>query len=449
MFSLSTGVAVEQLRTGAVRIPFSQLRQGSPPGTFAANGTHDDSLIDLPLPLILAALGPAGLARRPDQKRAAAPDNVAGVFGVKHSQFNYTAEKVEPTWQSRPVSVVEKDQRRDAAATIPFPMPMPVLPKPAAPVVPFPATPKISAPAPAPLPKVSAPIPSPKAASPLPFASERPAPPPSAAPAASGGTVVVNIEAVSAAWPDHLRNEIQRSDLGIASISIPFNRLEPGMKTGRVVFTWAELRGWLNSPVPPSPNGESQVELPLKVIAPLFLAKQRAPAARKVVFGGENLPDLFAGMIRPAAPTPAPAPEVAPPPPAPAAAPTVLGDMLVQPPKTDWTPQEIARRVMSLPGVAGAVLASSDGLRVAGQMPAPLNAETMAAFLPRIFTHTVQCAGEVQLGTLRAVRLSAGPAPCVICMAGNLYLAVLGQPGQTLPEAALEQLTVELAQHNN
>jgi predicted regulator of Ras-like GTPase activity (Roadblock/LC7/MglB family) len=259
--------------------------------------------------------------------------------------------------------------------------------------------------------------------------------------------VVVNVEAVCDAWPEPVRDEIRKSDLGIATISIPVNRLEPGMKTGRVVFTWAELRAWLNCPVPPSPHGESQLELPLRVMAPLFLAKQGAPAPRKIVGGGENLPDLFAGLMRP----PTPVAEVSPPPTTPATPPqtNVLGELLGQPSKTDWTPQEITQRMMSLPGVTGAVLASSDGLRVAGQMPAPLNAETMAAFLPRIFTHTVLCAGEVQLGNLRALRLSAGPASCVICKAGNLYLAVVGQPGQTLPEAVLEQLAVELARPNN
>jgi predicted regulator of Ras-like GTPase activity (Roadblock/LC7/MglB family) len=466
MFSLSTGVAVEQLRTGAVRIPFSQLRQGSPPGTFTPSGTHDDSLIDLPLPLILAAIGPGGLARRPDQKRASVPDDVTGVFGAKHTQFSHTAEKTaapaetlknEPTLQTPRALVDQKNPRPNVAATIPAP----VLPKPAAPAVPFPGAPKpTTSVTPAPVaPKTTAPtalpFAAPKKSSPLPFASARPVPPPPAAPAPPSGNVVVTVETVSAAWPEAVRSEILGSNLAIALISIPVHRLEPGMKTGRVVFTWAEVRGWLNNPAPSSAHDESQVELPLKVIAPLFLAKQRATTQRKVVNAGENLPDLFAGVVRPAAPAaapaPTPAPEVAPPPAplaAPVAEPNVLGEILGQPSKTDWTPQEIAQRVLSLPGMAGVVLASQEGLLVAGQMPAPLVAETMAAFLPRLFTHSVVCADEMQLGTLRAMRLSAGQAPCVVCKAGKLYLAVLGQPGQTLPEAVVEQLAVALAQHN-
>ena len=443
MFSLSTGVAVEQLRTGAVRIPFSQLRQGSPPGTFAPNGTHDDSLIDLPLPLILAALGPAGLARRPDQKRTAVPEDMTGVFGSKNLKFSHTQEKTpapaqtlkdEPLQQSPPVAAIPVSV-----------VPKPAAPKPTTSLGLAPAAPKTTTPA-----RVALPFAAPKTASPLPFASARPAPKPVAdlPPAPSGGIVEVNVESVSAAWPESLRKEIQSSDLGIATISIPFNRLEPGMKTGRVMFTWAELRGWLNNPAPPSAHGESQVELPLKVIAPLFLAKQRSPTPRKVVIGVENLPDLFAGHAKPDAPAPEVAPAPAPPSPAPVAAPTVSAEISSQPSKTDWTPQEIAQKVLSLPGVAGALLASQEGLLVAGRMPAPLNAETMAAFLPRLFTHSVVCAGEMQLGPLRAMRLSAGPAPCFLFVAGKLFLAVLGQAGQTLPEGALEQLALALAAHN-
>jgi predicted regulator of Ras-like GTPase activity (Roadblock/LC7/MglB family) len=415
LFPLSASFALAQLRTGAVRIPFGQLRQGSPPGTFTDNAAHDNSLIDLPLPLILAAIGPAGLARRPDQKQTSVPDAVTGIFGTEHGRLPHAAKeapapaaasKVETAWQSRPGSVGQKDQRRDAAAT----MAAPVLPKPAAPIV-----------------------------------------PPAAAHVPAGETVGIAMAAVSAAWPAPVRQEIEMFNLGNSTISIPVGHLEAGMKSGRIAFTWAELCGWLSPPVPPPANGECQVELPLQVIVPLFLAKHRAATPRKVVSIDANLPDLFAGLGRHAAPAPAPsaAPVVAPPQPAPAAAANVLGQILGQPEKRDWTPQEIAKQILSLPGVAGVLLASNDGLLVAGQMPAPLKAETLAAFLPRIFTHAGLCAGEVQLGTLRALRLSAGPASCVVCRAGTLYLAALGQPGQALPEAALERIAAELAQQNH
>jgi predicted regulator of Ras-like GTPase activity (Roadblock/LC7/MglB family) len=576
MYSLPASFAMEQLRTGAVRIPFAQLRQSSPPGTFSEVGTHDDSLVDLPLPLILSAMGPAGLARRADQKRMVLPDEVAGLFGGKHSHVNGAAGKAPaPPPALIPAPVAPK-------ATTPF-LPKPVIPvvlppaelKPKSAVASVPAAPRIPTP-------LSIPFVFPRPAAPLPSASPRPAPtPPATAPIAVGEPVLVSVEAVSGAWAEPVRREIEQLNLGSAMISLPVNRLEPGLKAGRVVFAWAELCGWVNPPVPPPANGESQVELPLKVIAPLFMAKHRPATQRKMVAVDESLPQLFTGLMRPAAPKPV----AVPPPPVqvPAAvvvpdvfaedsgqrrdaaatlavvvpevfaedsgqrrdaaatlavvvpdvfaedsgqrrdaaatlavvapevvaedsgqrrdaaatlsvvvpdvfaedsgqrrdaaatlaviapevvvedsgqrrdaaatlavvAPEVVAEVSASPAKTDWTPTEMAQRILALPGVAGALVASNDGLLVAGQMPAPLKAATMAAFLPQIFSRVGLCTEEVQLGTLRALRLSAGPASCAVWKAGTLYLAVLGQPGQTLPEAALEPLAVQLAQLNH
>jgi predicted regulator of Ras-like GTPase activity (Roadblock/LC7/MglB family) len=294
------------------------------------------------------------------------------------------------------------------------------------------------------------PFAAPKPASPLPFSTTRPSPPPppAAVPAPVGETVQTTIAAVSDKWPAPIRQEIEQFKLGGESLSIPIHRLEAGMKIGRVVFTWAELCGWLSAPLPATANGESQVELPLHVIAPLFLAKHRPAAARKMVSVGENVPDLFAGLGRPPAPAPTSpiAPSAAPTPPASAAAPNVLGEIFGQPSVPDWTPKEIVRQMLALPGVAGALLASNDGLLVAGQMPAPLKTETMAAFLPQVCARVESCTEEMNMGALRALRLSAGQAPCAIFKAGALYLAVLGRPGQTLPEAVLERIAGELAQ---
>jgi predicted regulator of Ras-like GTPase activity (Roadblock/LC7/MglB family) len=473
-FSLSASFAMQQLRTGAVRIPFSQLRQASPPGTFADNPAHDDALLDLPLPLILAALKPGGLARRPDQKRIEVPEEVTGVFGAKHSpsyrleaaSVSVAAPMASKPETPAPAAPTPSAPRSVAPAAAPIPVPaapQPVVPmpkpaalvasptpapKPTTSIASAPAAPKTPASAPAPMPFAS-----PKPVSPMPFASARPTPPPAppppaAAPAPTGETVAMTIEAVFAAWPDPVRHEIQQFGLERASLSIPVNRLEPGMKTGRVVFTWAELCGWLSTPMPPSANGDSQVELPLKVIAPLFLAKHRAATPRKIVSLGENLPDLFTGLKRSAASAPPEAP-VTPPPPSPVAAPHVFGEIFGEPSKADWTPQEIMQRILALPGVAGALLASQDGLLVAGRMPAPLKVEMLAAFLPQIFTRVGGSTEEAQLGTLRALRITAGPAPCAVFKVRELYLAVLGQAGQTMPEPALERIAGALSQPNH
>jgi predicted regulator of Ras-like GTPase activity (Roadblock/LC7/MglB family) len=280
-----------------------------------------------------------------------------------------------------------------------------------------------------------------------------PAPAPAEAPAAAtapvsdDNTVVMTLESVAAAWPDAVLQEIQQFNLVSESVSIPVSRIEPGMKAGRIAFTWGELCGWLSDPLPPSANGHHELELPLAVIAPQFLTKRRAPTPRKVVTVGADVPDLFAGLAKPPAPEPEPQPEpvVAEAPPAAAEVPAETAEEAPQP---ELAPQEVVEWIMTLPGVAGALLASNDGLLVAGQLPAPLEAETMAAFLPQILMRIGICTEEIRLGPLRSVMLFVGKTPCAMFKAGSLCLAVLGHPGKTLPEAALERMAGELAQLN-
>jgi predicted regulator of Ras-like GTPase activity (Roadblock/LC7/MglB family) len=225
----------------------------------------------------------------------------------------------------------------------------------------------------------------------------------------------------------------------------------------------------LNITVPASANSETVVELPLKIIAPMFLAAApRAAKARKAVSVQEDVPDLFAGRKRPpeAAPSPVATPAAAPAPPAPlepapapapvpvpAAAPAVAAKPpapAIAMPDLSGTPDEIVRQILLMPGVAGALFAARDGLLVAGKMPAPLKAEMMAAFLPQILTNISGSTEEVQLGQLRALKFSTVEATdCAVYKAGVLALVVISQAGQTLPEAVLGRIADELAQLNH
>jgi predicted regulator of Ras-like GTPase activity (Roadblock/LC7/MglB family) len=87
-------------------------------------------------------------------------------------------------------------------------------------------------------------------------------------------------------------------------------------------------------------------------------------------------------------------------------------------------------------------------LVVAAQLPPGLKGDRVAAFLPRIFGHASQSAGEMQLGPVTGVVLTAGEARCAIYKAGKLYLAVLGDAGAALPEAALGRIAAELGKRN-
>jgi predicted regulator of Ras-like GTPase activity (Roadblock/LC7/MglB family) len=252
--------------------------------------------------------------------------------------------------------------------------------------------------------------------------------------------LVFAIAAICQSWPEAVRQEVEQFDLGAASVAIPMSRLDAGMKVGRVVFKWSELIAWLNTPPSAqSSQGAAEVELPLSVIAPLFIGRYRAGIPRKVVSVGEDVPDLFAGLKKPAAAAPTPAP---------ATVHSALGELFGQASKDDWTPQEIVRQIAALPGVSGGLLATADGLLVAGQVAPPLNNETVAAFLPQIFGRMSGYSEEVSLGTLRAVTISTDSAACAMFQAGTLYMAAQGKAGQSLPEATLLRIAAQLAKRN-
>jgi predicted regulator of Ras-like GTPase activity (Roadblock/LC7/MglB family) len=326
------------------------------------------------------------------------------------------------------------------------------------------------------------------------------------------GTVNVRLSALCEFWPDPVRRDIAQFNWENAWLSLPMDRLEPAMKTGKVVFKWGELIEWLEGSSDPvaTSHCETTLELPLKVVAPLFLAQQRTPIVQKSVVVDQKVPNLFAAMGKEIAPVPenppaepeaAPEPDLwseseeivsAPPPiryaqraplshPAPAApvvpAPSVvppapvaippraitpapvapgapetpadpLDRIFGQPANGEWSPEEITRRINTLPGVSASLIAMSDGFLVAGTLPPPLKSETMAAFLPQIFGRLSNYSGEIQLGPLTALTLRAGPAPVTIFKTGALYLTVLGKPGGTLPDALLHQVAAELAKRN-
>jgi predicted regulator of Ras-like GTPase activity (Roadblock/LC7/MglB family) len=263
MFALPVQTALAQLPTGAVRITLAELRRGIPPGTIAENPSLDSTLIDLPLPRILAAMNPALLARRPGQKKVTVSEEITGIFGTKEK----------------------------AAFASPSPAPVAPPPKPVA--QPF------IIPAPIPMP-----IPAPIA---MPVAQAAPIilpPPPQ-----GENVLTVPLSALGEFWPAEVRQEITASGWSEAVVSLPMDRLETSMKAGRVSFSWGEVIGWLNVAPPsvPSVQSATTLEFPLKVIAPLFMSRRKVSVPQKKTTVGENIPDLFAGGSKPAPAPTAPA----------------------------------------------------------------------------------------------------------------------------------------------
>ena len=523
-FSLPAKAALAQLASGAVKITFGELRQGSPRGTFQDNATQDRTVVSLPLAHVLSAIDPALLTRRATQKVVVVPESVTSIFG-KHQSFSakaavnpvHAAAAAEPAIPAAvespipvaaqpvapkpdepaptlklPTSASSQTTQEAHSTTVPAPAatpgashftirpPAPTLPTPAAKLpgaAPLPgastkppgAAPQTSAfakppgssplpsafakpPGASPLPSIAAKSPAP---APMPFAAPKPAPLPMPV-VEETEFVVVSLAVLKTSWPPPVQAEIEQFKLADANVSLPLNKLDAGMKTGRVVFAWKELAQYLQpTPAEVSPEtGGTALELPLSVIAPLFLARRRPGVAQKKVSIAAHIPDLFAGggtaaeAPAPVSATATPAPSSpAPAPPAPAPV-DALGEIFGQPGKSHWPPPEIIQKICVLKGVAGSALTMSDGLLLAGQIPAPLQPETIVAFVPQIFGHVNQSAGEMQLGALTSVVFTAGAAQCAIYKTGKLYLAVLGRPGEPLPEAVLERIAAELAKRN-
>src|SRR5208282_5386031 len=108
------------------------------------------------------------------------------------------------------------------------------------------------------------------------------------------------------------------------------------------------------------------------------------------------------------------------------------------------TPNEVVSRAAALDGVAGALTALPDGLMVASRLPANLNGDTLAAFLPQIFGKISQCTRELRMGELNNVNFTVGNIPWKIFRVNAIFFAAFGRVGEPLPTAQLAALAAEL-----
>ncbi len=256
---------------------------------------------------------------------------------------------------------------------------------------------------------------------------------------------------------------------------VPLDVIEEGMKRGRVSAPWKTVRSWITPPLPEtsSANDAAMVELPLKVVAPLFFAhKKEVLKPKQRVAVDEKIPNLFFGFPQPeAAPVQAPEPAVT----LPAAAPVApqpqqnTGDTnyyvwgensdSAQVDETEFkrkpvvetnflsrhaTPNEVVARAVALEGVAGALVALPDGLMVASKVPSDLNGDTLAAFLPQIFGKVSQCTKELRMGELNNLNFTVGNVPWKIFRVNAIFFAAFGRAGQGLPTAQLATLAAQL-----
>ena len=256
-------------------------------------------------------------------------------------------------------------------------------------------------------------------------------------------------------------------NLADARLALPTALIEAALKRGRVVFPWRLLRSWIR-PTPPtnvSVHDGTELELPLSVLAPLFIARQTGDTKQhRRVAVDETIPNLFFGLPK-LEPVTAPAPAK---PPVNKVVDTnyyvwddVSDTALVDQTEvkrqtatgTDFvvkyaTPNEIASRAAALDGVAGALIALPDGLMVASRIPPDLNGDTLAAFLPQIFAKVSQTTKELRMGELNNLNFTVGNVPWKIFRVNAIFFAAFGRVGEALPTGQLAALAAEL-DHTN
>ncbi len=310
-----------------------------------------------------------------------------------------------------------------------------------------------------------------------------------AVPVTSGETrfITVAIAEVSEVWPEAVRGEINAQNLSGSWIGLPLGAVEGVIKSGKIAFPWKALRSWVKPPIPAaaSPYDTTMLEMPLKIVTPLFLAELKSNRTQRKFSVDQEIPDLFFNSqpvetnlpVVPATPVmaaptaPVPTPPASPVPAFPAAAESARPadtnyfvwketteehhetDVFVRKgtnaPGTAFlnryaTPNEIVSKTAALDGVDGALIALPDGLLVASKIPNNMNADTIAAFLPQIFGRVSQCTRELRLGELNNLNFTVGNIPWKIFRVGSIYFAAFGRPGVPLPTAQLVGLAAEL-----
>lgn len=279
--------------------------------------------------------------------------------------------------------------------------------------------------------------------------------------------------------------------LTTSAIALPFGMIEQAIRQGKVAVPWKILRSWIKPPVriATSPNDAMMLDLPLKIVTPLFMAELKAARPQKKTTVDENIPDLFSNRMEsaPAGPVVPGALAAEPPPehssiiglqpvglkngsPSPSVTPIVpkqtdtnyfarpdgnppeeIAPPLKKGPSPGTaflrryaTPNEIVSRASALPGVDGALIALPDGLLVASRVPNNMNGDTIAGFLSQIFNRVGQCTKELRMGELNNLNFTIGSIPWKIFKVGAIYFAAFGRQGEPLPTAQLAGIAAEL-----
>jgi predicted regulator of Ras-like GTPase activity (Roadblock/LC7/MglB family) len=91
----------------------------------------------------------------------------------------------------------------------------------------------------------------------------------------------------------------------------------------------------------------------------------------------------------------------------------------------ELTLQEVVRLTSQLEGVAGCILAMSDGVFVTGQLPSHLDQETISVFAPELFNKVGTYTKELRVGEVTRLSVFTDQQPLSIFRAGDIFLVVI------------------------
>ena len=108
---------------------------------------------------------------------------------------------------------------------------------------------------------------------------------------------------------------------------------------------------------------------------------------------------------------------------------------------------EVVRLVCEWPGVDGCIVALEDGLFVTGQLPPPLDRNTVSVFGPQLFKRIGRYVRELNIGQMQRLTLFTDQRPVSVFHAGDVYLIVV-HPAKRYSKALLrrcERVSQEIA----
>ena len=109
--------------------------------------------------------------------------------------------------------------------------------------------------------------------------------------------------------------------------------------------------------------------------------------------------------------------------------------------------KQVVERASALPGVAACAVTFSDGLSLAGNLPAEVGAEGLCAMAPSLLERIDRHMRETKLGPLTSMTLHGSKSPVTFFMKGNVCLTVLHAGGDLAAETQdrLAEMAKELS----